>query len=597
MPNGDAQERLIRATYQMSGLDSADTQYVEFHGTGTRAGDPAEMGAVSRALAGPNRSPLYGGSVKTQIGHTEAAAGLAGLVKCVLAMERGMMPPQLNFDKPNPRLQLESCNVVIPTAPVPWPECETRRCSVNSFGFGGTNAHVIVDGYRRAGPEPVASDAVGARVFVLSAPDRDAVARQCRAHADHVEAHGTADVLRHYAFTLGQRRSMFQWRHAVVASSVDELAPLWRRDDLTAVRVKAPTNIAFVFTGQGAQWHAMGRELISWDVFASSVRRSAACLSALGCPWDAWDELTKAESASNVNQAGYSQPLCTVLQMALVDLLEHWGVRPSAVVGHSSGEIAAAYTVRALSRESCLNIAYQRGLFSEKAKTLRPGGSMMAVGLSVQQVQPYLARPKPPVVVGCVNSPSNVTLSGDRASLEELRAVFEQENIFYRLLQVGNAYHSQQMLSVRDDYLTSIGDITPIETSSVAFYSTVLGRVVSTAQLTADYWVDNMCSPVEFVSALDDMVYANTETREPKRRSIAPNLLVEIGPHGALGGPIQQFKAARGGLDHLDYCSLLSRGKDASLTAMTAAASLWTKGAPVHLARVRKELSHRPAFC
>ncbi|KAM4063228.1 polyketide synthase dehydratase [Hirsutella rhossiliensis] len=613
LPNGDAQERLIRATYQMSGLDPADTQYVEFHGTGTRAGDPTEMGAVSRAMASPNRSTLYGGSVKTQIGHTEAAAGLAGLVKCVLAMERGIIPPQLNFDKPNPRLQLESSNVVIPTAPVPWPECETRRCSVNSFGFGGTNAHIILDdgrSYRQAKvpaangllsleasaprnrPDAVAveNESAGpeARVFVLSAPEKDAVARQCRAHADHVEAHCTADMLLHYAYTLGERRSTFQWRHAVVAGSIDALAACWRNPDLKAARVNARTNIAFVLTGQGAQWHAMGRELISFDVFASSIRQSAACLAALGCPWDAWCELMKSESASNVNQAGYSQPLCTVLQMALVDLLEHWGVKPSAVVGHSSGEIAAAYAAQALSRESCLNIAYQRGVVSEKAKTLCPGGSMMAVGLSVQQVQPYLARSKPPVVVGCVNSPSNITLTGDRASLEDLRTVFEQENIFCRLLQVDNAYHSQHMLSVRDDYLKSISDITPVKNSAITFYSTVLGREVPTAQLTADYWVDNMCSPVEFVSALDDMVYANTETREMKRKSMATNLLVEIGPHGALGGPIQQFKVARGGLDHLDYCSLLSRGKGASLTAMTAAASLWMKGASVDLTRLNR---------
>ncbi|XP_044716041.1 polyketide synthase dehydratase domain-containing protein [Hirsutella rhossiliensis] len=598
LPNGDAQERLIRATYQMSGLDPADTQYVEFHGTGTRAGDPTEMGAVSRAMASPNRSTLYGGSVKTQIGHTEAAAGLAGLVKCVLAMERGIIPPQLNFDKPNPRLQLESSNVVIPTAPVPWPECETRRCSVNSFGFGGTNAHIILDdgrSYRQAKvpaangllsleasaprnrPDAVAveNESAGpeARVFVLSAPEKDAVARQCRAHADHVEAHCTADMLLHYAYTLGERRSTFQWRHAVVAGSIDALAACWRNPDLKAARVNARTNIAFVLTGQGAQWHAMGRELISFDVFASSIRQSAACLAALGCPWDAWCELMKSESASN---------------MALVDLLEHWGVKPSAVVGHSSGEIAAAYAAQALSRESCLNIAYQRGVVSEKAKTLCPGGSMMAVGLSVQQVQPYLARSKPPVVVGCVNSPSNITLTGDRASLEDLRTVFEQENIFCRLLQVDNAYHSQHMLSVRDDYLKSISDITPVKNSAITFYSTVLGREVPTAQLTADYWVDNMCSPVEFVSALDDMVYANTETREMKRKSMATNLLVEIGPHGALGGPIQQFKVARGGLDHLDYCSLLSRGKGASLTAMTAAASLWMKGASVDLTRLNR---------
>ncbi|PHH90553.1 hypothetical protein CDD83_3315 [Cordyceps sp. RAO-2017] len=429
------------------------------------------------------------------------------------------------------------------------------------------------------------------RVFVLSAPEKEAIARQSQAHADHVEARGTADMLKHYAYTLAERRSTFQWRHAVVAGSVDELVARWRDQDIKAVKAEARTNMAFVFTGQGAQWYAMGRELISFDVYASSVRQSAACLAALGCPWDAWNELMKSESTSNVNQAGFSQPLCTVLQIALVDLLEHWGIKPSAVIGHSSGEIAAAYASQALSREDCLSVAYQRGVVSEVAKIRCPGGSMMAVGLSTQEVQSYLTRPKAPVVVGCVNSPGNVTLTGDRASLEQLRDIFVQEDIFCRLLQVDNAYHSQQMLSVSDDYRKSISHITPVESPSVTFYSTVLGRNISTARLTADYWVDNMCSAVEFVSALDDMIYANTVTRQMKRKSVATNVLVEIGPHGALGGPIKQFKLARGGLDHLDYYSLLSRGKDASLTATTATASLWMKGASVDLTKVRKSLS------
>ncbi|RDA84718.1 hypothetical protein CP532_5236 [Ophiocordyceps camponoti-leonardi (nom. inval.)] len=563
------------------------------------------MGAVSRAMSGKNRPTiLYGGSVKTHIGHTEAAAGLAGMVKCVLAMERGIVLPQLNFGGADAWFKVD--DVVIPTAPLQWPECVTRRCSVNSFGFGGTNAHVILDdatAYRRrpliSNDSSTAADDDTARVFVLSSPEKDAILRQSEAYADYVEARGTTESLGDLAYTLSERRSKFQWRCAVVAASVEELASRWRdQKDLEPVKAETGVNIAYVFTGQGAQWHAMGRQLVSFDAFASSIRQSAACLTALGCPWDAWTELmTRDESESNVYKAGFSQPLCIVLQMALVDLLDHWGVRPSAVVGHSSGEVAAAYAAGALSRESCLHVAYQRGVFSEEAKLRSPGGSMMVVRLSAQEVQPYLlALPRTPVTVGCVNSPSSVTLTGNRDSLGQIRTTLCKEGILCRLLQVENAYHGKQMLSVSDDYRKAIiSHVMPVDNPSVAFFSTVLGRQVSTAKLTADYWVDNMCSTVEFVSALDDMVYVDAEKRRLRSKSTAINTLIEIGPHGALGGPIKQFKQARGGLDGLDYFSILVRGEDASSTALTAAASLWMKGASIQLSKLNR--SSEPATC
>lgn len=589
LPNGDAQKMLIQDTYKLAGLDPVDTQYVELHGTGTKVGDPAEVGAVSKTIASLREEPLYCGSVKTQIGHTEGAAGVAAVIKCVLAMENGIIPPSLNFVKPNPRLRLGTSNIIIPTAPVPWPECDVRRCSINNFGFGGTNAHVIMDGgqdfLRQRGLAPQRANPTNqpARLFVLSAPEQDAISRQREAYANYTATLDLPETLPNLAYTLSKRRSVFQWRHAVVASSVHELMTQWKDDTLKPSKAGTNSKVAFIFTGQGAQWYAMGRELAPFDVFQSSVRISAAYLKAsLGCSWDAWDELMASESESKVNRAEFSQPLCLVLQMALVDLLEYWGIKPSSVVGHSSGEIAAAYSAKALTREDCLRIAYYRGLASELAKRRNPHGSMMAVGLSKVEVEPYLFNS---VVLACVNSPSSVTIAGEKSDLEQLQISFKDEGIFCRVLQVENAYHSPLMLSVSEEYRNNIRDIAPRD-SSVAFHSSVKGSQVPTSQLHADYWVENMCSTVEFVAAMDNMMYSNVERRELKRKAEAPSHLLEVGPHAALKGPIKQFKAARDGLEHLSYESALLRGEAASVTAISAAGSLWTKGVHVDLDKV-----------
>jgi len=585
---------LILNTYQVAGLNPSDTQYVELHGTGTKVGDPAEVGAVARTIAAGRSETLYCGSVKSRIGHTEGAAGIAAIIKCVLCLEKGVITPNLNFVKANPRLRLESSGIAIPTSTIPWPDCEVRRCSINNFGFGGTNAHAILDdahNYLRVRGKLAPSSTPSRenhQLFVLSAPEQDAIPRQRRVHADYAKSRCGDDRLARLANTLSERRSVFQWRHAVVASSVENLVAQWRDDSVRPVKADACPNVAFIFTGQGAQWYAMGRELVSFDVFASSVRESAACLTELGCPWDAWAELMAPESGSKVNKAEYSQPLCLVLQIALVDLAEQWGVKPFAVVGHSSGEIAAAYAAGALSRKDCLKVAYHRGIASNLAKARNPNGSMMAVGLPAVEVETYLARTGGAVVLACINSPESVTLAGDRSALEGLESIFKDEKKFCRLLQVENAYHSPQMYSVSDEYLESISDISPKGDSSVMFYSTVHGRQISTTRLTADYWADNMCSTVRFVDALDDMMYASTVDMQRQTKSKTPSLFLEIGPHAALAGPIKQFKAARGSLEHLAYHSLLVRAQDAVATAVSAAGSLWTKGVPVKLNKVSR---------
>ncbi|KAH8664734.1 polyketide synthase [Xylariales sp. PMI_506] len=618
LPHQDAQMELIKNTYELAGLDPSDTQYVELHGTGTKAGDPTEMGSIARTISkGQRNHPLYCGSVKTQIGHTEGTAGIAGLLKCILALERSVIPPHLNLIKPNPRLQLDKWNIVLPRTATPWPTTEQRRASVNNFGFGGANAHCIVDdayNYLRLRGIPPERHAVHGgkkhghaksglstnytgpsnrlRAIVLSAPEQEAIGRQRKALVDYLkraEADGTlsTDMISDLAHTLSKRRSIFQWRHAVVAGSPSDLISALDNPSIKPAKALTPNNIAYVFTGQGAQWFAMGRELITFDVFAKSVEDSAALFNKMGAPWNAVQEFLAPEEVSKVNQAEFSQPLCAMLQIALTDLLTHWGVKPQAVVGHSSGEIAAAYAAGALSKEDCLKLGYHRGIVSRRAKEIHQNGGMMAVGLSPEDVQPYLAQfDDDAVVVACVNSPGSVTLSGERTALLDLQQAFNDKKVFNRLLQIETAYHSPQMQSVAREYKQAISDISPLPNTSVQFHSSVLGHLISPTELTAEYWVANLCSPVQFVAALDSVLYADAKKKTTRTKSKAIHSLVEVGPHSALAGPIKQFKTARKDFDAVDYDTMLVRGKDAAVTAMELASRLWSKGVAVDLGKV-----------
>ncbi|PHH79322.1 hypothetical protein CDD80_5085 [Ophiocordyceps camponoti-rufipedis] len=590
LPSSEAQRRLIQSTYLQAGLSPSQTQYIEMHGTGTKAGDPAEMAAVIAALAStPRPSPLYCGSVKTQVGHLEVAAGFPAILKCVLAMERAVIPPTLNLETLNPALGLDAVagTVVLPTELLPWPDQgDTRRCSVNSFGFGGTNVHVVLDhgpGYLRsravseaAPPPDTAPPRSAPYVFVLSAPEQDVVARQRKTHDDWLSTAEEPGLLPRLAHTLCSRRSVFQWRHAVVARSVDALRTAWTDESLQPSRVEPAARVGLLFTGQGAQWVGMGRELMAFDPFACSVRRSAEVLAGLGCEWDAETELTAWDAdESRFNGVEMAQPLCTVLQIALVDLLRHWGVKPIAVTGHSSGEMAAAYAAGLLDRGNCLTVALHRGAVCRLAQEKRPGGGMLAVGLSAENVRPYLDG----LSLACINGLKSVTIAGEKKRLLRLQETLKQRGIFSRLLRVDNAFHSPDMATVRDEYLQQMKSIKPEPTSEISMHSTVYGRRVDAPELTAEYWAENLTSTVDLVAGLDDMLSnANVD------------FIVEVGPHGALAGPVKQLLSARG-MDKVVYLSLLSRGEDAAMTAMSAATTLWCKGVPVKLDRLN-DLPH-----
>ncbi|KAH8736190.1 hypothetical protein BGZ61DRAFT_339395 [Ilyonectria robusta] len=621
LPSREAQEELIRTAYKDSGCDFATTAYFEAHGTGTQAGDPLESGAIGNTF-GPQRPvdengetlPLYIGSVKTNIGHTEGTSGLAGVIKAVLSLERGVIAPNVYFETPNPQIDLKGWNLRVPTKMVAWPMEGQRRISVNSFGFGGTNGHVILDdafhylqghgnanGHTNGHTNGDAHDHTNAlsavkrrRIFIWSTHEENIAGKSGAVYAEHLAQRKEADeeaFLDNLSYTLCSRRSMLPWKSFLVAHSLPDLV-----EKVTATRQKPlraslhPLRVAFVFTGQGAQWFAMGRELAqTYPLFQQRLEHADQFVKSLGADWSLTDELSKDEDVSRINESLVSQTACTALQLALIDLLASWGIHPQKVIGHSSGEIAAAYAAGILPTASALKAAYFRGLHSSLVQTKLPSadGAMMAVGLSEEDVKTYIASLNPALgkaSVACINSPTNVTISGDRPALAELADALHKDAVFARFLKVSTAYHSHHMDAVASDYEQSLAGMEvqpPSET--VEMISTVTGEPVTSSDILGPkYWRQNMVSPVRFNTGLQILCTPRGVTKRARRLAAsqaAVDVLLELGPHSALAGPIKQILSVPGlEKSGIAYKSVLSRGQDACDTALEAAAFLFAKG-------------------
>ncbi|KAF4816576.1 Reducing polyketide synthase hmp8 [Colletotrichum siamense] len=630
-PSASAQAALIKLVYESNGLDYDATQYVEAHGTGTKVGDPIELGAIHETI-GRNASEsrkLYVGSVKANIGHLEPAAGVAGFIKGVLALEHGKIPPNVHFHKANPRIPFDKWNMVVPTSLTPWPEAETKRMSVSSFGMGGTNAHVVLEEFKKtpkqlttgvhinggASSKDVVVDKK--RLFVFSSHDQAGIKRVSTTLAQHLDKvrgenptwtpeKGELEYLANFAHTLATARSSLGWKASCLASSFSQLqsqltaAPseeIWKIS--RASSDPKPLRVGFVFTGQGAQWAGMGIELLSRPVFRASVARSAAILESLGCTWDPVAELSKTGKESRLGQPEISQPICSVLQIALVDEIRSWGSpvlsKPAKVVGHSSGEIAAAYCMGALTHRDALVVAYSRGTASALLPTVAPhlNGAMMAAGCSRETAEGLIEKLglSGQVGVGCVNSPSSITLSGDSAAMDTIAAALDEQKTFCRRLKVQVAYHSSHVATVSGEYYQAMASegVEPIavtaDEGAPRMISSVLGDEVSSEQLGPFYWLQNFTSPVLFSDALKKLVLPETETENENEPDV--DLLVEIGPHSTLGGPIEQILSHHGVKSGaLAYQAVLRRGADAAETSLRMAEQIFHLGIPLDLAKV-----------
>ncbi|MCJ1396149.1 hypothetical protein MMC18_009038 [Xylographa bjoerkii] len=630
MPRGEAQAALIRSTYAAAGLSLLDTGYFESHGTGTPLGDPIELGAIGGsfgAARGPEAIPLYVGSVKTNIGHTEGTAGLAGVIKAVLSLERGVIPANAGFENLNPKLRLEEWKIALPLKTMPWPTSGLRRASINSFGFGGSNAHVILDdaysylyshnlsgnnltyfddgagsdsGISMEIPSPSESEVQvidKTKLFVFSSHDQVGIKRVSTLYSSFLynrfqREQQDLKYLEDLAFTLAFRRSHFDFRSFTVASSIDGAAK--QVQNLPKLkRVSRHDNVILVFTGQGAQWPSMGRELLNNPVFKKSMLRSQAYLESFGCLWNAIELLMDRDS-NKIDIPEYCQPICTALQIALVDLLLHWGVKPKATVGHSSGEIGAAYAAGGISHESSMKIGYFRGVYvDEIQRRLKDkNGTMMAAGLTEAEAQRYLSKvTEGTAVIGCINSPTSVTLSGDEETLTHLEGVIKNDGKFARKLRVKVAYHSPHMQVVADDFLQSMGSVETSTKFSIPMFSSVTTqRVELPSELNAAYWVKNMVSSVRFSGAVTNLLSYSTTVKGRRRTPLNWSAMVEIGPHETLKGPLNQIMAEVDSklTANVTYSSLIRRGQHAVETAMETAGLLWSLGHSIDIAKVNR---------
>ncbi|GME34422.1 Beta-ketoacyl synthase [Neofusicoccum parvum] len=608
MPSATAQAALIRATYQSAGLDPLvdRCQYFECHGTGTAAGDPIEAQAISEAFfsgAQPEESEekMYVGSIKTVIGHLEGCAGLAGLLKASLAIQNRTVPANLLFNELNPAIEPYYRHLQILQSGIPWPTVSDGplRASVNSFGFGGTNAHAILESYEPAAaaqPQTAETETEHFRgPLTFSARSESSLLATIRAFTDHVKANPAAD-LENLAWVLQRRRGAFPVKHFFSGGTRERLVSFMESFLATAdagsvgglvtrAQLRYPDEapgILGVFTGQGAQWATMGTALIARSrVFRESIARSEAALAALPDPpaWSLRAELLAGKETSRLGEAELSQPLCTALQIATVDLVGAAGVRLDAVVGHSSGEIAAAYAAGMLSAADAMAIAYYRGFHAKLAQgTDGKKGGMMAVGLSYEAALGFCAQPRWAGRIGLAasNSPSSVTLSGDLDAVLEAKEFFDGEKTFARQLLVDTAYHSYHMLPCAAPYLESLRrcNITVhrprpgcVWSSSVRGDTELLEGDL--AALAGPYWVDNMVQPVLFSQAVECSLWNGGPFE----------MVVEIGPHPALKGPATQvLKAVLGSAP--PYMGFMRRGDDEVEAFSGGLGFLWSNLGP-----------------
>ncbi|MFC8906660.1 type I polyketide synthase, partial [Micromonospora sp. NPDC057140] len=580
-PNGPAQQRVISQALASARLSTADVDVVEAHGTGTTLGDPIEAQALL-ATYGQDRggaAPLLLGSVKSNIGHAQAAAGVAGIIKMVLAMRHGVVPATLHVDAPSPHIDWSAGAVELATEATPWPETgRTRRSAVSSFGISGTNAHIILEQ-----PEEPADAPAGARspglvaadvaVWPVSARSRAALAGQAARLAAYLRERGGQDAAA-VGWSLATTRSTFDQRSSVVGSSVEELLSgldalangLPAGNVVSAVAASPGTGPVFVFPGQGAQSAGMAAGLVGrTPVFDT---RLAECQRALA-PYldvDLVSVLTE-DDESWLERVEVVQPVLWAVGIALAAVWEHVGVFPQAVVGHSQGEIGAACVAGILSLDDAAKTVALR---SQALAVLRGTGTMALLDLSADAVTERLAA-FPGVGVAAVNGPGIVVVSGPPQPVADLVDACQADGIRARLIPVDYASHSPSVQEVAEQLRADLADVTP-QPGHTRLVSTLTGDWVDPASMTADYWYDNLRQTVQFDAAVRVAVAAGHTT------------FVEISPHPVLTMPVTAILDDAGVTGHT--LGSLRRGDDDPTRLLTNLATAHAIGLPVDLTKV-----------
>lgn len=530
VPNGEAQIAVMREAYAQAGIAPGEVSYVEAHGTGTPVGDPIEAQAIGRVVGAERTGgPCLIGSVKTNLGHLEAAAGAVGVLKAAMVVKNSTVPPHLHLGRVNPAIDTGRLNLEIPTRATPLPRLGARLVAgVNSFGYGGSNAHVVL----AEPPQDVrhthvsSGDPVGDRpepLLVFSARSPEALRELAHRHAELISA-SDADIAT-YCRSAAVHRSHHRYRAALPAAErptlVESLRAFGSMEQAAASSLETP-KVLFVYTGMGPQWWAMGRQLYrSNRTFQSAVEECDSAFREISGRSILADMLAD-ESVSRMAHTDVAQPANAVLQIALTRLWQSWGLLPDGVLGHSVGEVAAAYAARSLTLEQALRVAHHRSRLQAR---LAGRGAMLAVGVSAAEAGQIADGSDGTVSVAAVNGTTSVTLAGDPDALDAIAARLTEAGRFNRILQVEVPYHSPVMDEMGPRLLASLADLEPAP-AAVDVYSTATGALLRDELHDAAYWWRNVRGCVRFADALTAAV------------ADGYRIFVEIGPHPVLAASI-----------------------------------------------------------
>jgi acyl transferase domain-containing protein/surfactin synthase thioesterase subunit/acyl carrier protein len=534
-PNVLSQQAMLRQALASARVDAAEIGYVEAHGTGTSLGDPIELEAL-RAVLGKVRddgSTCALGAAKTNIGHLEAAAGIAGLIKTVMVLRREMIPRNLHFRTLNPRTSLDDTPFVIPTENLPWKRGDKPRLAgVSSFGMSGTNAHLILEEGPHEKPDEATEPAPSTYLLPISARSPEALRELVTAYAAALE-HADGPRLSDLVSTASLRRTHHDHRLAITGPTrekmAEALAVLVRNGAAGGVirghaAATVRPRVVFVFPGQGSQWLGMGRQLFADEpVFRASLAASDEVIRRQG-EFSVIDELTATEARSHLHKINVVQPVLFAIQVALAALWRSWGIEPDAVIGHSMGEVAAARVAGILSLEDAAKVICRR---SRLLVRVSGKGAMALVELDRATAQEALAGYEDRLGVAVSNGPQSTVISGDPAALEEVIGALEKAEIFCRRVKVDVASHSPQMDPLRDDLLATLRNVRP-RAARIAMRSTVTGETLRGPELDAAYWVKNLRDPVLFLDATQKLI------------DEGHTLFVEISPHPILIPSIEE---------------------------------------------------------
>ncbi len=543
MPSGEAQLQLIRQVCEKYSVDPKTVQYVECHGTGTAIGDPTEAHSIGKSYGqgrtGDDRVII--GSIKSNVGHMEAAAGVAGVIKAVLTLHHGETTPLGNLQTPNPQIPFEELGVRLSDASYKLhSDHGPIRVAVNSFGYGGSNAHAILESYSRdrsvvsptrSDREIVELDTDGKVYLPITARSAKAVEALGLRYATMLEE-GTS--LRDLVYSVTRRRAHLNHRAIVSGSDEKELLhhlKAWLAGEASEEVAIGQTpygngnpKAVFVFTGMGPQWWGMGQELYRENpIYRSAVKEVDEAFQRVA-GFSALAEMLKSESESQIQKTEYAQPANLLIQIGLMAVLRSRGIEPAACVGHSVGELSAAYASGVLSLDDVVQVCYHRSQQQAKAKGI---GRMLAVGLPLEAAQKTVAETEGRVSIAAINGATNITLAGDTDEIERIASELTAQNIFNRLLEVEVAYHSPTMDPLKEPLRKALLSVVP-QLPKIPLYSTVTGERVTGIAYGADYWPENIRQPVEFVSAIQHLL-ADGYTH-----------FIEVGPHPVLATSLKE---------------------------------------------------------